>query len=290
MRVVIFGAAGMLGTDLVATAPAGTSITPLDIGEVDITAGNQVAKTLDSARPDWVINAAAYTAVDRAESELEVADAVNGTAPGRIGVECARRDIRVVHFGTDYVFPGTASEPYGESDPPAPVNAYGRSKLLGERALLDSGAHALILRTQWLFGHAGKSFPRTMWERARAGQHTRVVSDQHGRPTYTRDLADATWRLMDLGCSGIMHVTNGGAAATWFDLARRVFVRAGAEALLSPCSSADYPTSARRPSYSVLSTHLLEHTLSDGLRPWERAVDHFIDELIAAEAAITPVV
>jgi dTDP-4-dehydrorhamnose reductase len=279
MRALIFGAAGMLGTDLCATVPPGTALTALDIGDVDITDRSAVAIALRDARPDWVINAAAYTAVDRAETERALAEAVNGIAPGYIAEASARLGIAMVHFSTDYVFDGTATAPYREEDPVAPVNAYGATKLHGEQAALSSGAHVLVLRTQWLFGRDGKSFPRTMWERATAGLSTRVVSDQFGRPTYTRDLAVATWQLVERRASGIVHVTNGGAATTWLELARQVFVRAGAESLLSPCATEDYPTPARRPAYSVLGTDRLERILPAPLPEWRDGLERFLDEL-----------
>jgi dTDP-4-dehydrorhamnose reductase len=276
---VIFGAAGMLGADLCASAPPDVSLVSLDIGEVDITVRARVAAALDDASPDWVINAAAYTAVDRAETDRQVADAVNGVGPAHIAEESARRGIAVVHFSTDYVFDGTSASPYEETDPVTPINAYGETKLHGERAVLSTDAHALVLRTQWLFGRRGKSFPRTMWERARSGQQTRVVNDQFGRPTYTRDLASATWRLVARRASGIVHVTNGGPVATWFDLAREVFAHAGAATLLSACSTADYPTPARRPAYSVLCTDRLERLLPGPLPDWRDAVDRFLGEI-----------
>jgi dTDP-4-dehydrorhamnose reductase len=279
MRVVVFGAAGMLGVDLCASAPPGASLLALDVTEVDITDRARVTAALDEASPDWVINAAAYTAVDRAESEGALAAAVNGVAPGHIAEESARRNIAVVHFSSDYVFDGTVATPYRESDPVAPVNAYGESKLHGERAVLSSGAHALVVRTQWLFGRHGKSFPRTMWERAMSGHPTRVVSDQVGRPTYTRDLAAATWRLIDQRVSGLVHVTNGGPPTTWFEFAREVFTHAGVETLLSACTSSEYLTPARRPAYSVLCTDRLEGLLSGPLPDWRDALGRFLAEL-----------
>jgi dTDP-4-dehydrorhamnose reductase len=280
MRALIFGAAGMLGTDLCAAAPAAVSLVAFDIDDADITDRAEVAASLDRVRPDWVINCAAYTAVDRAESERSRAEAVNAEAPRHISEEAAQRRIAVVHFSTDYVFPGTANAPYREGDPVAPVNAYGESKLHGERAVLGSGAHALILRTQWLFGHAGKSFPRTMLERASAGLPTRVVSDQVGRPTYTRDLAAATWRLIEQRAAGIVHATNGGDATTWYALAREVFARAGASTLLSACTTEQYPTTARRPAYSVLCTERLESLLSGPLPDWRDALARFLGEIM----------
>lgn len=284
MRVLILGSAGMLGTDLCSTAPDGAAVVALDIADVDISDRAQVARALDEARPDWVINAAAYTAVDRAETERARAEAVNALGPRHIAVEAARRRIAVAHFSTDYVFDGSARTAYREDDPVAPVNAYGESKLGGEQAVLSSGARSLILRTQWLFGRTGRSFPRTMWDRATARMPTRVVDDQIGRPTYTRDLAAATWQLLARGVTGIVHVTNGGDPTTWYELARQVFARAGAESLVSACTTADFPTPARRPSYSVLSTDRLEHLLSVPLPDWHDALRRFLDELTATDA------
>lgn len=278
MRVLLLGARGMLGTDLAATAPRSVELTAAGRAEVDVTDAAAVARALDAARPDWVVNATAYTAVDRAESEREAAFAVNARAVETLGRLCAERGIALAHFGTDYVFPGTGARPYREDDPVSPVNAYGESKLAGEEALRASGARALVLRTQWLFGRHGKSFPRTMWERAAKGQPTRVVSDQRGRPTYTVDLARATWELIGRGATGTYHAANAGET-TWFGLAGRVFRTAGAEALLSPCGTADYPTPARRPAYSVLDTTRLEAALGHALPPWEDAVERFLGEL-----------
>ena len=276
----------MLGTELLAAAPRDAAIIAPGIDDVDITDRTRLSAAIDDARPDWIINSAAYTAVDQAESEPAIANAVNGDAPGLIGAEAARRGIAVVHFSTDYVFPGTAHVPYRESDAVSPVNAYGESKLRGERALLASGAHALVLRTQWLFGVAGKSFPRTMWDRASTAKATRVVSDQFGRPTYAPDLARVTWELVARGERGILHVTNGGAPVSWFAFAQRVFDRAGASTLISPCTSAEYPTPARRPAYSALSTERLEGILGRSLPPWEDALDRFLEDLGASAASV----
>jgi dTDP-4-dehydrorhamnose reductase len=227
-----------------------------------------------------VINATAYTAVDRAETERALAFAVNGDAVAALTRACVERDIGVVHYGTDYVFDGRGTRPWREDDPVAPLNAYGESKRAGEAALLESGARHLMLRTQWLYGIHGKSFPRTMWERAVAGQATRVVADQHGSPTYTVDLARATWALLAREVTGLFHATNAGEA-TWFDLARRVFDAAGRGELLSPCNTEDYPTPARRPGFSVLDGARLRAT-GTVMRPWEAALDEFLARLADA--------
>ena len=269
----------MLGTDLAASAPAGSAVTGLGIEDLDVTDRDALHGRLDVERPDWVVNATAYTAVDRAETDRDVAFAVNARAVGALGEWCARHGAGVVHYGTDYVFAGNGTRPWREDDPTAPLNAYGESKLAGEDALLASGARALVVRTQWLFGEHGKSFPRTMWERARAGAPTRVVADQTGSPTYTVDLARATWQLVERGATGVLHMTNEGEA-TWFDLASRVFDAAGRRDLLSPCATADFPTPARRPAYSVLDGSR-RRALGVPMRPWAEALDEFVERLRA---------
>ena len=276
---VLLGAGGMLATELAALSPPEVQLTPLGIADLDITSRDAVAAALDRAKPDVVVNASAYTAVDRAETEYEIALAVNGTAVGVLGELCAARGIRVVHFSTDYVFDGNAVQPYRESDPVNPVNAYGRSKLAGERGLAESGADALVLRTQWLFGIGGQSFPRTMWGRAQRRLPTRVVADQIGRLTSATDLARATWELVGRKARGLYHVANGGDATSWFDVARVVFDASGASACLQPCTTADYPTAARRPAYSVLSTERIAREHSIALRPWPVALTAFLELL-----------
>jgi len=274
MRAMILGANGMLAHDLVATAPRDISLFPFTHAQLDITDVHLVAEAVASVRPHVVINAAAYTAVDRAETEQELAFRVNAEAVRELGRIAARAGARVVHFSTDYVFDGKATEPYEEDSPTNPVNAYGASKLAGETALRESRASFLILRTQWLFGLHGR-FPRTMWERATAGLATKAVRDQTGRPTYAEDLARATWALIAHGASGVLHVTNNGGA-TWFDLAAHIFARVGRSNLLTPCTTGEFPTRARRPRYSVLDTLRLERRLGAPLPDWRCAVESFL--------------
>ena len=265
----------MLATDIAAAAPSEAEVAAFGRAEMDVRDADAVANALDDTRPDWVINASAYTHVDRAETDYENALAVNGAAVARLGELCAKRGIRVVHFSTDYVFRGDAARPYGEDDPVDPINAYGRSKLAGEQGLAASGVHALILRTQWLFGAAGKSFPRTMWDRATRELATRVVADQFGRPTHTVDLARATWQLIAQDRRGTFHIAGGGAPATWFDVATAVFTAAGVPGILSACTTADYPTAARRPAWSVLDTGRLADA-GISLPPWRASLAAFL--------------
>src|SRR5438270_6171327 len=275
MRVMVLGAGGMLGHDLVATAPPEVTMYPIPRSQRDITHSDDVAATLGEVGPDVVIDAAAYTAVDRAESEVEAAVRVNRAAVGVLGRMARAAGARVIHFSTDYVFDGQATRPYLEDSPTDPVNAYGTSKLAGETALRASGPEHLVVRTQWLFGVHGKSFPRTMWERARAGLATRVVRDQTGRPTYAPDLAAAVWTLIQQGACGVLHVANQGEA-TSFDVASHIFGRVGKPDRLTPCVTADYPTPARRPRYSGLDTTRAAQAVGGPLAAWRETVDRVL--------------
>jgi dTDP-4-dehydrorhamnose reductase len=276
MRVLMFGAGGMLGRDLVATVPGDVELVWGEGRRVDLTDTAAVCAAIDATNPAYIVNAAGYTDVERAEDEPDAAEAVNGAAVSRLAAACAAHDTTLVHFSTDYVFPGHATRAWREEDRCEPVSAYARSKRSGELGIAASGARALVIRTQWLFGLHGRSFPRTMWERATERMPTRVVNDQWGRPTYSRDLAAWTWRLVGAGTLGTVHAANGGEA-TWFDVARPVFAQAGATELLSPCSTAEFPTRAARPRYSVLDTSLLTRLLGEEPRPWDVALAEFLE-------------
>ena len=278
----------MLARDIIGQAPRACEVIPQTRRELDISDHVAVNRAIQDIRPDAIINAAAYTNVDGAESEPDLAFAVNGNALGFIGNAAKALGVPVIHYSTDYVFDGSSREPYGEDEPTSPMGVYGASKLQGEQRLAESGAASLIIRTQWLFGIAGPSFPRTMWKRATSGEATRVVDDQTGRPTYTVDLARATWgglgqpeaawsNLWQPGAE-IVHIANGGTA-TWHDVAKRVFEAAGRPELLEPCSSAEYPTPARRPAWSVLGTEKYEQIVGEPLPAWEHAIDRFLVEL-----------
>jgi dTDP-4-dehydrorhamnose reductase len=179
-----------------------------------------------------------------------------------------------VHFSTDYVFSGRSNRPYREDDAAEPLSVYGQSKLAGEEAVSSRNAEGLVIRSQWLFGTHGRSFPALMRERARSRIPTRVVDDQFGRPTYSADLALWTWELVAKRTRGIVHAANGGIAS-WFDVAGIVFDRENARECLTPCRTADYPTRARRPAYSVLDISKLE-TLIGPVPTWENALSRFL--------------
>lgn len=274
MKVLVLGAGGMLARDVIAAAPDGVEVVALDRAACDVTDAAMVERVVAGARADWILNGAAWTAVDAAESAREPAMQLNGEAPGHIGRAAAAHGARVLQPSTDYVFPGTGTTPWRETDPTAPLNWYGETKLVGERALAESGAEHLIVRVQWLYGATGRSFPRTMRARARAGQPTRVVDDQRGTPTYTVDLAGGLWRLIAADARGIVHLANAGST-TWFDVAARIFAHVGVPSLVTRCPSTDYPTPAERPANGVLDQGRAA-SLGVTLPPWEDALDRWL--------------
>jgi dTDP-4-dehydrorhamnose reductase len=269
----------MLARALRASAPASFDVVARTHEELDVADASHVAREVNAVRPALILNAAAYTAVDRAESEGDAAARVNSLAPGLLGRAAARVGAKVVHFSTDHVFDGTSCVPYSEDAETNPINAYGRSKRAGEIALRESGARHLIIRTQWLFGPGGRSFPSTMWMRASKGIPTRVVNDQMGSPTLSDDLARATWSLLPQ--QGILNVASEGAT-TWHGVAERIFATAGASHCLAPCSSSEYPTAAQRPQYAVLSTERLR-SLGITMPAWTDALDRYLARLAAAD-------
>lgn len=243
----------------------------------DITRSDDLARQIDLVEPTVVINCAAFTKVDVCEKTPELANEVNGHAVGRLGSVCATRGIRVVHFSTDYVFDGKSNRPYQPGDVTQPINAYGASKRFGEQLLLEThGDGSLIVRTSWLFGAGGPSFPRTILTRARAEQPLQVVNDQHGCPTYTADLAAATLQLIDRGARGIHHFCNS-EPTTWFNFARevlRVFEVAGEiDAISSAAWAERYPATATRPAYGVLAVELPARPWRETLPDFRRAIE-----------------
>jgi dTDP-4-dehydrorhamnose reductase len=280
MRVMLLGAGGMLGSNLTATVPVDVTLFPFQHAALDITNRTALRSATADVRPHVILNAAAYTAVDQAESEPDRVFRVNGEAVSELGRTAKAGGIGVVHFSSDYVFDGTATAPYPEEAAPNPINVYGASKLAGERGLRDSGAEVLVIRSQWLFGSGGRSFPGTMLERARLGLPSRVVQDQFGSPTYAWDLAQATWRLLAQRATGTVHVANEGTAS-WFDVALAVYEAVGRPDLCTACTSLEYPTPARRPAYSCLRTDLCRLLLGDPLPPWRDALGRFLDEVTA---------
>ncbi|MFK7829783.1 MAG: dTDP-4-dehydrorhamnose reductase [Congregibacter sp.] len=270
LRVVITGAAGQLGMALVDSAPAQASVRGVSRQDCDISDRPAVLRVLDEVRPDLLINAAAYTAVDKAEKERDAAFAANAHAPEILARACAERGVRMLHVSTDFVFDGAASRPYAVDATPKPLGVYGESKLAGERAVAASGVDYLIMRTGWVYSHRGKNFFRTMLGLHSDRDILSVVADQVGTPTRAESLAQALWSAAALPrLSGVYHWSDAGVCS-WYDFAQAIgeeAVRTGvlrSAAQVLPIRSEDYPTPAHRPSYSVLdktrSWHDLEIT------------------------------
>ena len=264
-RWLVTGAAGMLGRDLTALLTArGEEFTALTRADLDITDGAAAASAISAVKPDVVVNCAAWTAVDAAEENEAAALAVNGHGPANLAAACASLGAVLVHPSTDYVFPGDATVPYAEDAAPAPAGAYGRTKLAGEQAVLAALPDAgYVVRTAWLYGAHGKNFAKTMLRLARGDVAPGVVADQYGQPTWTADVAAKIYDLVGAAApAGIYHATSSGQT-TWFGFAEEIFRLhhdletqdrdAERERLTPrPLTTAEYPTPARRPAYSVL--------------------------------------
>ena len=250
-RVLVLGAAGMLGQDMVRVlADAGWEVVAADRARVDILDRASVRAAAHGVQV--VVNCAAYTDVDGAESDERAARAVNATGPELIAGVCRDLGIRMVHVSTDYVFDGEGTAPYPEDHETSPLGAYGRTKAEGERAVLDSGADALVVRTAWLYGAGGGCFPRTIARLARERGRVSVVDDQRGQPTWTVDLATFVTGLLAASVpAGIYHGTASGACS-WFEFALAVVRAAGIDAEVTPARSAEFPRPAARPAWSVL--------------------------------------
>ena len=282
MKVVVFGAGGQVGAELVSQARAvGHEVVGLTRVSHDITDGAATRERIHQERPEVVFNAAAYTAVDRAESEPEVAAAINATAPAVMAAACARAGIRLVHYSTDYVFDGTATAPIPEDAPVAPLGVYGATKLAGEEAVRAADARAYVVRTAWVYGLDGTNFIRTVLRLTRERGEMRVVDDQRGSPTWARDLAAASLRLVEDCPPGTYHLTNSGDC-TWYELALAVVRHAGIQARITPIATGEYLTAARRPAYSVLDNRAWREAGQPALRAWQEAIAEFVPTLAAA--------
>jgi len=252
MRLLVTGAAGMLGRDVVAAAgDAGHEAVALARADLDITDAAAVRTAVLAARPAAVVNCAAWTDVDGAESAEADATAVNGDGPGHLAAAAAEAGALLVHVSSDYVFDGRAAQPYEEDAPTAPQGAYGRSKLAGERAIAAAGGRSAIVRTAWVFGPHGRNFVDTMRRLGAEREEIAVVDDQVGCPTYTGHLAPALVEIAERGLTGVMHVAGGGHC-TWFDLAKATFEETGIDCHVKPQSTADIGRPAPRPAFSVL--------------------------------------
>lgn len=275
--VLVTGGRGMLAHAFRSVLAArGTKAMFASREECGVTNMGSLLGCFDKFRPSLVINCAAYTKVDLAETEYENAVMANGVGATNVAVLCRQYGAALVHFSTDYVFDGASRRPWRPDDPVNPQSAYGRSKLAGEQGVqANHPEHWLIARTAWLYGPNGPNFVQTMLNAARAGKPLRVVDDQIGSPTYTFDLADATLDLLDRGAGGVWHLTNSGAVS-WFGFTRAILDEFGLAADLAPTTSAEWkklrPQSATRPAYSVLDVEPFEKIVGRPMRPWREAL------------------
>ncbi|MET9213195.1 MULTISPECIES: dTDP-4-dehydrorhamnose reductase [unclassified Nocardia] len=267
-RLIVTGARGLLGREILRLAPAASGY---GRAELDITDRTAVDAVLSPGAV--VLNCAAYTAVDAAESDRDAAFAANATGPAVLAAACAAAGARLIHVSTDYVFPGTASTPYEPDDRTGPATVYGQSKLAGERAVLELSPDAQVVRTAWVYSGVEGDFVATMRRLERERETVTVVDDQLGSPTSAADLAAALLELSTRPAAPrVLHATNSGTA-TWFDLAVAVFTEVGADpARVLPCDSSAFPRPAPRPSYSVLSPAAWDAAGLTPLRPWRSAL------------------
>lgn len=274
MKVVVTGAKGMLGTKLM-TILNGYDVIGLDIQELDITDKSAVVRAVAYHKPDVLINSAAFTKVDECETKVDPAFAVNAEGPGNLALACKDNGIKLVHIGTDYVFEGTNTTPYREDDETNPLSIYGKSKLAGEeniKALLDD---YLIVRTQWLYGENGPNFVETILRIAKEKDELRVVDDQRGAPTYTKDLVLAIKALIDNDCTGIYHAANSGSC-TWYEFAQEILRLAGLRNRIVPITTEEIARPARRPAYSVFSCDKLKSDTGYLFRGWKEALAEYM--------------
>lgn len=276
MKVLVFGARGMLGKDLVPALSVKHQVLGRDIEDLNIADQQRVQKEIETLRPQVVVNAAAYTDVDGCEGKRELAFSVNAEGARNIAAGCAASNARMIHLSTDYVFDGTSSAPYREEDPPNPLNVYGASKLQGERQIREVLENHLIIRTEWLFGRHGKNFVDTILRLAAQQEELRVVNDQRGAPTFTKDLSWAIEKLLEKEAKGILHITNSGSC-TWFEFARQILKEKNIDnGSIVPISSAALTRPAKRPANSVLDCHRFENLVGQKMRTWEEALKEYL--------------
>ena len=275
-NILVTGANGQLGTEL---RNRGFSLLDdvfyTDVEELDITNLKAINSFIGHHDIDTIINCAAYTAVDAAEDNEEKAAQVNRDAAGNLAQAAVENGCVLIHISTDYVFDGAATEPYTEKSPTNPQTVYGRTKLEGERLIRKSGCMYIIIRTSWLYSPYGHNFVKTICRLAREKDEIGVVNDQWGTPTYAGDLADAIIRIIDIGdlpeWEGIFHFSNGGKC-TWYDFAKEIVALSGFDCQVKPLTSAEYPTKAKRPAYSVLDKGKLKRVFDMEPRDWREAL------------------
>jgi len=287
-RILLVGKVGQVGWELRRTLAPMARVTCVDFPEIDLTAGDSIRRWAQETRPNIVINAAAYTAVDKAESETDKAMKINGVAPGILAEEAKKLGALLVHYSTDYVFDGAKGEPYIESDAPNPLGAYGRTKLAGDEAVRAIGGAHLIFRLCWVYGARGQNFMLTMMRLAREREKLRVVGDQVGCPTWSRMVAEATALALRQvvaagnwdGFIGTYHLASSGVTS-WHGFAKAIIALMPAEgkkcSVVEAITTAEYPTPTKRPAYSVLNCDKLQRTFGLRLPHWEESLKQVLE-------------
>jgi dTDP-4-dehydrorhamnose reductase len=292
-KILIFGRAGQVGWELRHKLACLGQLTSVGTPEVDFSKPDSIRAAVRAAEPSVIVNAAAYTAVDKAESAPELAWAINAVGPGVIAEEAKRLGSLLIHYSTDYVYDGSKPEPWVETDAPNPLNAYGKTKLAGDEAIEAVGGDYLILRTSWVYGARGSNFLLTMLRLAKERPELRIVNDQLGSPTTSECIAQATAQIVAqvlapaggglAGRSGAYHLTNSGAT-TWFGFARAFLIKRAACPTLTPISTSEYPLPARRPVNSVLSCEKIAEMFGVRMPPWEQALELVLEALAETTA------
>ena len=281
MTILVTGGNGQLGSALrLASAESSHRYVFTDVAELDITSAEAVEAFFEREKVDVVVNCAAYTAVDLAEENEAQADAINHRAVALLAEACKRHNATLIHISTDYIFSGDADAPYKEDAEPSPLGVYGRTKLAGERAVAESGCRYIILRTAWLYSEFGRNFFKTMQSLTASRPEIKVVADQIGTPTYAGDLAKAITYIINseqLGKCGIYHYTNEGVCS-WYDFACEIARLSGHTACkVTPCTTEEYPTKARRPRYSVLDKSKFIATFGLAIPEWRESLKGIFD-------------
>ncbi|MGX8943255.1 dTDP-4-dehydrorhamnose reductase [Symbiopectobacterium sp. Eva_TO] len=284
MKVLLTGANGQLGRCFQDTLPADWQILATDSVELDITDRDKITAAVIAFKPDAIVNAAAYTAVDKAESEAELAERINSTGPANLANVAAQHGIRLVHVSTDYVFDGNANTPYTEESPTNPLSVYGITKLAGERAVSATAPSAIIVRTAWVFSEYGNNFVQTMLRLGKERDALSIVNDQRGCPTYAGDIAHAIIALLQQNAAGGIYHYAGDKEVSWFEFAQAIFFVAVQNTVLTkaptltPITTAQYPTFAHRPAYSTLAGNKIKG-LGIALSDWQRALEKTIQHV-----------
>jgi dTDP-4-dehydrorhamnose reductase len=273
--MILLGGKGLLGSNIAPTLDKTFDLTICDVDTWDITDRASGENHIEKYCPDVLINLAAITDVDGCEDKRGLAEKVNAYGAGILADLCREHNIRFVHISTDYVFDGKKTVPYKENDPTNPMSVYGATKLMGERVVLEKNPSSLIIRAQWLYGKGGENFITKVVKIAQESGMLRVVNDQRGSPTYTKDLAEPLIALTEKGRAGIYHLANSGSC-TWFDFAEEIFSLLKMDVAITPISSAELGRKAPRPSYSVFDMWKFQKDTGLKMRPWQEALREYL--------------